>query len=254
MSEPGGPPARRRARPVHDNVPVTQRLKAIPAPRMHLWLMLVLTFTTGINDAVGYLGLDKVFTGNMTGNVVVLGMAIAGSSGLPVLGPALALVGFMAGAAAGGRTLRYAGAAWTPRTTALFGTVAVMMLALAAVLFAAGDEPAHEVMVTVTTLAAVAMGVQAAAARHVAVKDVTTVVVTSTITGLAADSFFGSGKGGGTLRRFAAVALILLGATVGALLLRAHLGWGLLLAGVVITLATVVGEAHRRLTSTLAAA
>src|SRR3954466_12523107 len=162
--------------------------------RLHLVLMLVLTFTTGINDAVGYLGLDKVFTGNMTGNVVVLGMAIAGGSGLPVLGPALALLGFMLGAAVGGRTLRYAGPAWSPRTTLLFRAVAVLMLALAGVLFAAGDDPTHALMVTVTTLAAVATGVRAAAARHVAVKDVPTVVVTSTLTGLAADSVLGSGK------------------------------------------------------------
>src|SRR3954465_2320660 len=105
---------------------VTHALRTIPADRMHLCLMLVLTFTTGINDAVGYLGLDKVFTGNMTGNVVVLGMALAGGSGPPVLGPALALLGFLAGAAAGGRTLKYAGPAWTPRTTGLFATVAVL--------------------------------------------------------------------------------------------------------------------------------
>ncbi|MDH2414984.1 YoaK family protein [Nocardioides sp. CER19] len=225
---------------------MTERLQAVPPATMHLWLMLVLTFTTGINDAVGYLGLDKVFTGNMTGNVVVLGMALAGGSGLPVLGPALALVGFMAGAAVGGRTLRYAGPAWSPRTTALFASVAVVMLALAAVLFAAGDEPARPVQVTVTTLAALAMGVQAAAARHVAVKDVTTVVVTSTITGLAADSPFGSGKGGGTIRRFAAVALILVGAGIGVLLLKVHLGWALLLAGVVIAAATALGAWHER--------
>jgi hypothetical protein len=38
--------------------------------------MLALTFTTGIVDAVGYLGLDRVFTANMTGNVVILGMAL----------------------------------------------------------------------------------------------------------------------------------------------------------------------------------
>lgn len=228
--------------------PVTERLRAVPAPTLHLWLMLALTFTTGINDAVGYLGLDKVFTGNMTGNVVVLGMALAGGTGLPVLGPALALLGFMGGAAVGGRVLRRAAGAWTPVTTALFGTVAVLMIALAAVLFATGDEPSHPLMVTVTTVAAFAMGVQAAAARHVAVKDVTTVVVTSTITGLAADSFLGSGKGGGTGRRFAAVAVILLGAAVGALLLKAHLGWGLLLAGVLIAAATAVGGWHERLT------
>ncbi|MFT4084372.1 MAG: YoaK family protein [Nocardioides sp.] len=228
---------------------MTRRLRAVPAERMHLWLMLVLTFTTGINDAVGYLGLDKVFTGNMTGNVVVLGMALAGGSGLPVLGPALALVGFMAGAALGGRVLSRA-PAWDRRTTGLFALVAVVMVALSVLLFAAGAEPGRGVMVTTTTIAAVAMGTQAAAARHLAVKDVTTVVVTSTITGLAADSPFGSGKapwrGGGTLRRLGAVVLILLGALFGALLLKSHLGLGLLVAGVVIGGATLLGAWHAR--------
>jgi uncharacterized membrane protein YoaK (UPF0700 family) len=99
-------------------------------------------------------------------------------------------------------------------------------------------------MVSVTTGAAVAMGLQAATARHVAVQDVTTVVVTSTITGLAADSVLGGGSGVRSARRFLAVALILVGATVGALLLKVHLGAGLLLAGVVIAVVTVVGSMH----------
>ncbi|WP_300678685.1 YoaK family protein [Nocardioides sp.] len=228
---------------------MTERLKAVSAPTMHLWLMLVLTFTTGINDAVGYLGLDKVFTGNMTGNVVVLGMAVVGGNGLPVVGPALALVGFMVGAALGGRALRRSGAAWSPICTGIFGVVAVLMLALGITLLIDGDRPVKPLEVTITTIAAVAMGMQAAAARHIAVKDVTTVVVTSTLTGLAADSRFGSGKGGGSGRRFAAVALILLGALVGAALLKAHLGLALLLAGVLIAGATAVGEWHRRLTA-----
>jgi uncharacterized membrane protein YoaK (UPF0700 family) len=123
-----------------------------------------------------------------------------------------------------------------------------VMLALAVVLFTAGDDPEHGLMVTVTTLAALAMGVQAAAARHIAVKDVTTVVVTSTLTGLAADSVFGTGKGGGTVRRLTAVVVILAGAAVGAALLKLHLGWGLLLAGVVIAAATAVGAWHERVT------
>ena len=64
--------------------------------RRHLVLMLALTFTTGIVDAVGYLGLDRVFTANMTGNVVILGMALAGADDLPVLGPAHRAGGFLA--------------------------------------------------------------------------------------------------------------------------------------------------------------
>jgi len=218
--------------------------------REHVWLMLALTFGTGINDAVGYLGLDKVFTGNMTGNVVVLGMSLTGGTGLPVLGPALAFLGFMAGAAAAGRSLRKVAGTWSGRTSIHFGIVSVLMFVLGALLLADGSHPSHRFDVFVTTGAAIAMGIQAATARLVAVQDITTVVVTSTITGLAADSRLGSGAGvgvaGGSVRRAAAVLAIMAGAATGALLLRWHLGTGLVLAGLVSASVAVIGESHRR--------
>jgi uncharacterized membrane protein YoaK (UPF0700 family) len=235
------------AMPVPPNAPARalRRLTALPRDTFHLGLMLALTFSTGVVDAVGYLGLDRVFTGNMTGNVVVLGMGLVGSDNLPVLGPLLALAGFMAGAAVGGRALRGAGPAWTRRTTALFGTVAGVMLVLAVVLFAVEDDLNHSGGVAITTLIGAVMGVQAATARFIAVKDVTTVVVTSTITGLAADSVLGSGKGtGDSPRRVAAVVLILSGAAAGAALLKWHLGAGLLLAGLITLVVTVLGATH----------
>src|SRR5881397_3790090 len=64
--------------------------------------LLALTFTTGLVDAVSYLGLGRVFTANMTGNVVLLGFGIAGSGGLPVLAPIISLVAFLLGAVVGG--------------------------------------------------------------------------------------------------------------------------------------------------------
>src|SRR4030081_1441319 len=64
--------------------------------------LLVLTFTTGLVDAVSYLGLGRVFTANMTGNVVFLGFGIAGSGGLPVVAPLVSLGAFLLGAGGGG--------------------------------------------------------------------------------------------------------------------------------------------------------
>src|SRR3954453_10675696 len=64
--------------------------------------LLVLTFTTGLVDAVSYLGLGNVFTANMTGNIVFLGFGIAGSGGLPVVAPLISLGAFLFGAACGG--------------------------------------------------------------------------------------------------------------------------------------------------------
>ncbi|NAZ80988.1 DUF1275 domain-containing protein [Kineococcus sp. R8] len=215
--------------------------------------MLVLTFSTGIVDAVGYLGLDRVFTANMTGNVVILGMALTGAEDLPVLGPVVALVGFMAGAAVGGRVLRRAATGWTTASTVLFALVGLVLGGLAWAATGLGDQvPVEEgttappAALALTGVLGLVMGVQAATARRLAVKDVTTVVVTSTITGLAADSRLAGGDGGGWRRRAGAVLLILAGAAVGAALLRWHVGAGLGLAGLVTVAAALVGHGTAR--------
>jgi uncharacterized membrane protein YoaK (UPF0700 family) len=219
------------------------RMRANPG-NAYLGLMLALTFSTGVIDAVGYLGLDRVFTGNMTGNVVILSMGLAGADDLPILGPFIALVGFMAGAAAAGRTLRGARDGWTRRHTWLFGTVAAV-LASAAVTALVLDDPAGLVAYALTAALGLAMGCQAATARHFAVKDVTTVVVTSTLTGLAADSVLGRGTAQPWRRRAGAIALIAAGAAVGALLLQVHLGWGMLLAAAITVVVALLGHVTR---------
>src|SRR6201985_22274 len=68
--------------------------------------LLALTFTTGLVDAVSYLALGRVFTANMTGNVVLLGFGIAGSGGLPVVAPIVSLCAFLVGAGGGGVLVR----------------------------------------------------------------------------------------------------------------------------------------------------
>ncbi len=222
-----------------------KRLKAAEPARLHLVLMLLLTFSTGVIDAVGYLGLDRVFTGNMTGNVVILGMALIGADNLPVVGPVIALLCFMLGAVIAGRTLRSESAGWSRRTTALFSTVGAILTAVAVSLFVHPPHAGDPVTLAITGALAVAMGIQAGTARHLSVKDVTTVVVTSTLTGLAADSRFGSRSGAHAGRRLAAVVLILLGATAGAALLHVHPGLGVLLTAVLTLGAALIGGAAR---------
>ena len=225
---------------------VIKRVANFPRDSFHLGLMLALTFSTGVIDAVGYLGLDRVFTGNMTGNIVILGMALVGAEDLPVLGPLLALAGFMAGAALGGRVLKRAAPGWTRRTTVLLSIVAGVMLVVGIFLFFVEQDLSHSLTVSITTVLGAAMGIQASTARFIAVKDVTTVVVTSTITGLAADSVLGSGNGGGSARRISAVLLILAGAAAGAGLLSWRLGAGLILSAVITLVVTVLGAVHAR--------
>ncbi|WP_026556446.1 YoaK family protein [Arthrobacter sp. 35W] len=212
--------------------------------RLHLILMLALTFSTGVVDAVGYLGLDRVFTGNMTGNVVMLGMAFAGGTTLPILRPALALVAFMVGAACAGRVLRAAPSGWSPRTSAVFGAVAAGMAALSIFVAVAPVQHSELEGSITTSVMALLMGIQAATARRLKVADVTTVVVTSTITGLAADSRLAGGSGALWARRALAIALILLGALAGSAALHVHLWLGPALSAVITGAVAWVG--HRR--------
>jgi uncharacterized membrane protein YoaK (UPF0700 family) len=63
---------------------------------------MVLTLLSGVVDAVSYLGLGRVFTANMTGNVVVLGFAAAGAPGFSIPASLTSLGAFLVGALCAG--------------------------------------------------------------------------------------------------------------------------------------------------------
>lgn len=183
-------------------------------------MLLLLTFTTGMVDAVSFLGLGQVFTANMTGNVIFLGFGIAGGFGLPVLAPLVSLGSFVLGAAAGGLL-----ASKTSGNHALNVGIALGLesaLLGAAALFAALVEIriGHVSAGVVIAVLAFAMGIRNATVRKIAVPDMTTTVVTMTITGLASDLRALGGPGGGAERRVAVVAAIIVGALIGALMLK----------------------------------
>lgn len=209
---------------------------------MLLAATMALTFVTGVVDAVGYLGLDRVFTGNMTGNIVILGMGVAGADELPVLGPAVALAAFTAGAFGAGLALRVSAAAGRQdRTTLvllLMGGAALIGLTAAAT--AVGDHPGALTQVVMAAATAAVMGQQAMVARALAVKDMTTVVVTSTLASLAGETWAAAAPGRFVNRRAGAILVIFAGAVAGALLLRVHLAVPFALAAV-LTVAVVVG-------------
>jgi uncharacterized membrane protein YoaK (UPF0700 family) len=188
-------------------------------------LLLVMTVVTGAVDAVSILQLGQVFVANMTGNVVFLGFAIAGARGFSVAASLVALGAFLAGAAVAGRHF--------PSVVGLRRSRLGQMAAAEAVLFAAATALAvttngMEARYTIMLLLAVAMGAQNAVARRLAVPSLTTTVLTQTLTGLAGDPWDLGRPGSQARRGLAAVAAILLGAALGALLvLRVSTGWAL---------------------------
>ena len=185
--------------------------------------LLALTFTTGLVDGVSYLGLGHVFTANMTGNVVLLGFGIVGGYSLPVLAPIVSLLAFLTGSGLGGVLARHH-AAVRHVHAGIALAIEVSLLAVTTIV-AAIDKPRAGAAVgyVVIGLLALAMGVRNATVRKFAVPDLTTTVLTMTLTGLAADSKLAGGDGGGSVRRVLAVGAMLIGALIGALELKASI-------------------------------
>jgi uncharacterized membrane protein YoaK (UPF0700 family) len=179
-------------------------------------LLLVLTAATGVVDAVSILALGRVFIANMTGNVVFIGLALAGAPGFSLVAALLALAGFLVGAGIGGPLI----GRWRTergRLLAVVTSLEVVLLAGALAIATGSDEPfpaAPRNLIAV--LGAVALGMQNAAARELAVPDATTTVLTMTLTGFAADLRQRNGQV--LLRRLLAVAAMLVGALAGAVL------------------------------------
>ena len=181
-------------------------------------LLLTLTVVTGLVDATSYLKLGHVFVANMTGNIVFLGFGIAGAGGISIWASLTALGSFLVGGVGGGRI----GARWSSdrgrQLTA--ATTAELLLVTGALVIAAlsSDQIGTASRYAVIVLLAVAMGIQNTAARRLAVADLTTTVLTMTLTGIAADAALAGGPGSKFGRRALSVAAMLLGALIGGLL------------------------------------
>ncbi|WP_232717361.1 YoaK family protein [Gordonia metallireducens] len=210
------------------------------AATRNLTLMLVLTFATGVVDAGGFLGFDTVFLGNMTGNVLILGMGAAGADGLPVLALSLALVAFIVGAGIASLFLGSGRRGWSPRLTAVLAVSASLVAGTSVLVWLQPAE--HMAAMFAIVMTASAMGMQAAAARNIGVADVTTVVVTSTITAWAIDMFARPSRATILNRRLAAIVTILVGALVGALLVKVALWSVFALAAIVSAVVVVCGH------------
>jgi uncharacterized membrane protein YoaK (UPF0700 family) len=183
--------------------------------------LLALTVVTGLVDAVSYLALGRVFVANMTGNVVFLGFSVDPQAGLSAPASLTAIGGFVFGALVGGRVAHTFAAAHPARWLgAALGGEAVI-LGLVALLTATRVLPFAGAgsLVAIAVLAA-ALGVQNSTVRHLGAADLTTTVLTLTLTALAADNALAGGPGAKPHRRLGSIAAMLAGAAAGAVILR----------------------------------
>lgn len=163
-----------------------ERHDAVDVPRSQDAMLTSLSLAAGCVDAVGYLGLGQVFVANMTGNTVLLGLAIGQADGRDVLQSGTALGGFVLGVAVGAAIVERGPerAIWTPAVTAAFGLEFVVLGAFAAGWLLDGSEPSGVAVYPLIVLSALAMGVQSAAVRRLQVAGVSTTYITGTLTSL----------------------------------------------------------------------
>jgi uncharacterized membrane protein YoaK (UPF0700 family) len=199
-------------------------------------LLISMTLVTGLVDAFSYLVLGHVFVANMTGNIVFLGFALAGAPGFSISSSLTAIAAFAIGALVGGRLgSRHSG--HRARLHSYAGTAqAVFLAASVALAIAGGGTPAAGYHYTLIAVLGLGMGIQNASARTLAVPDLTTTVLTLTITGFAADSSLVGGSGSKAGRRLLAIAAMFGGAGAGAALVLHHEAF----VPLVIALATIV--------------
>jgi uncharacterized membrane protein YoaK (UPF0700 family) len=210
-----------------------------------LWALGVLTLVSGVVDAASYLGLGHVFTANMTGNVVLLGFAAAGAPGFSMAASIASLGAFLVGAICAGRLVRRI----LGRRTLLLSALAIesgLMCGASVVAWTAASVSSGWARYVLIVMLAFGMGVRNSMIRRLAVPDVTTTVLTMTLTGLAADSSLAGGDNTRFGRRASAVLAMFIGALGGAFLYLRH-GAGLPLAiGGVMVLVTAAAFGQTR--------
>ncbi len=152
-------------------------------------MLLMLTWAAGSIDAISYLGLGHVFTAMMTGNTVLLALALGQGEILAVLRSVLALAGFVAGAGIGAMVVEQdeTQRAWPPGVTRALAFEGFVLGIFSITWLLTGTARSADIVHVLIALSGLAMGIQAAAVRHLRVPGIATTYITGTLTSLVGD-------------------------------------------------------------------
>ncbi|HTZ14518.1 MAG TPA: YoaK family protein [Mycobacterium sp.] len=203
--------------------------------RLTVAALLLLTFATGMVDAISVLILGHVFVANMTGNIIFLGFWFVPRTGFDLPAAVVAFVGFLAGTVIGGRLARHLGARTRRWVTTSLGIEVVVLIALS-ILAGTGvlSYQTNTRLLLIVGLA-ITFGIQNATARQFGIQELSTTVLTSTVVGIGVDSRLAGGTDRRGKIRYGVIIAMAGGAIVGATMSR------FTVAPVFTTAAAVVG-------------
>ena len=202
--------------------------------------LLLLTFATGIVDAISVLVLGHVFVANMTGNIIFLGFWFAPRTVVDMTAALVAFVSFVTGAIVGGRLSRHLDGDVRRWLTITLGLEAVTLVALS-ILSGTGVLDYHDntKLILIAGLA-LTFGIQAATARQFGIQELSTTVLTTTIVDIGFDSRTAGGSGHREKLRYGVVLTMCAGALVGATLTRWFVAPVIAVAAIVVAVAAGV--------------
>lgn len=163
-----------------------------------LWfdIMLVLLACVAASvDVMSYFRLGNVFTANMTGNTILLGLAIGQGKVTSSLHSLAALGGFFAGALTGACIIANTKKTWSNYVTLSIAIETVIVFVLVLIWFEEPKVLSNFVLYVSILLAAVAMGIQSVTIWHLNVPGVVTTFLTGTITSIGMSIVNGIRKG-----------------------------------------------------------
>jgi uncharacterized membrane protein YoaK (UPF0700 family) len=188
--------------------------------RLTVSALLLLTFATGIVDAISVLVLGHVFVANMTGNIIFLGFWFVPNAGVDLTAAIIAFAGFLTGTVIGGRLARHLGGHTRRWLTTSLGVEIVILVALS-ILTGTGVLSYHtNAKLLLIVGLAITFGIQNATARQFGIQELSTTVLTSTIVGIGVDSRLAGGTGNREKLRYGVVFTMCGGAIVGATMSR----------------------------------
>jgi uncharacterized membrane protein YoaK (UPF0700 family) len=222
-------------------------------------LLVALAFSSGIFEAICFLSFGKVFTAFQTGNIVFLGVGVAGTR--PPSGPdpvrvVISLAAFAAGAALAARILTAFNGdeevedndipeAWPRRVSIALGVTLVVQIGFLSVWMTA--SPSSVVSNVLVGLNAFAMGLQMNAIRSMHVPGISTTAATATFISLVTGITTWSHKAAAARRLTGVLVSMALGAFVGDWMLRhAHTYAPVLPVAVIALVITVASVALKQ--------
>ncbi len=202
--------------------------------------LLLLTFATGLVDAVSVLILGHIFVANMTGNAIFLGFWFVPHSGVDMTAAVVAFGSFLAGTVLGGRFARHLEHDTRRWVTVALSVECVVLVALS-ILAGAGVLHYHDntKLILIAGLA-IAFGSQNATARQFGIQELSTTVLTSTIVGIGVDSRLAGGTGQREKLRYSVVVTMCAGAVAGATMSRFTVAPVIALAALLVAASAII--------------